>query len=165
MNDSYVEVLVKRQTKPVHTAIKLGMVIVTALFALAAVIFSWLLAIPAVILLIVDGIFLPRLALEFEYLYVSGELTIDKIMGKTKRKNCFAVEMEKVECVAPEGSDKLLDYRNMKCVEQDYTSRKEGTKPYICIFHGDKELWRVKFEPNVKMVEMMRQTSPRKVTI
>lgn len=166
MNESYVEVLVKKKNKPVYTVIKLVMVILTAVLALAVVITGiWLLAIPAVLLLLADWFFLPGLVLEFEYLFVSGELTIDKIIGKTKRKNCVTVEMEKIECIAPEGSERLLDYRNMKLVEHDYSSGREEVQPYICIFHSEKALWKIKFEPDERMLELMRQTSPRKISM
>ena len=164
MNDSYVEVLLKKQGKPADTAIKLGMVILTAAAALAVVITGiWLLAIPAVLLLVADGIFLPRLAVEYEYLYVSGELTVDKILGKTKRKSCAAVDMSKVEIIAPADSDRLTEYRNLKCKEADYTSGKEDSRPFVCIYHTDKDVQRFRFEPNDRMLDMMRQTAPRKI--
>lgn len=164
MNDAYVEILLKRQGKPFDFAIKLGMVIITAVLALIVVFTGkWLLAIPALVLLIVDGIFLPRLDVEYEYLYVSGELTIDKITGKTKRKNCVQVEMDKVEIIAPEESDRLSDFRNLKCVESDYTSGRETANPYICIYHEDANVKKIRFEPDDKMLELMRQTSPRKI--
>lgn len=164
MNDSYVEILVKKQSGQADFAIKLGMVILTAALALAVVFTGiWLLAIPAVLLLVADGIFLPRLDVEYEYLYVSGELTIDKIIGKTKRKNCVQVEMDKVEIIAPQDSDRLSDYRNLKCTEYDYTSHKDNVAPYVCIYHEETAVKKISFEPDDKMLELMRQTSPRKI--
>ena len=44
---------------------------------------------------------MPGLDLEFEYLYVNGELDIDKIMSKVKRKRVGSFDISKAEMVAP----------------------------------------------------------------
>ena len=38
-----------------------------------------------------------RLDLEYEYLYVNGDLDIDKIMGKQKRKRVFSMNVNDLE--------------------------------------------------------------------
>lgn len=40
----------------------------------------------ALVLGIVDYIFIPKLSVEFEYLYVNGELDIDRIYSQSRRK-------------------------------------------------------------------------------
>lgn len=163
MNDSYVEILVKRHKKPVHTAIQIGLLVITVILCLLGLILHWILLIPGIILLVLDNFLLPLLNLEYEYLYVSGELTVDKIMGKNKRKNCFTGEMDKIELVAPLDSQQLAEYKNMQCVEKDYTSGNEEARVFACIYRGEKEVWKVLFEPNDKMLELMYLTAPRKI--
>ena len=51
---------------------------------------------------------LPSFDLEFEYLYVNGELDVDKIMSKTKRKRVARIDMDKVELIAPLKSLSLI---------------------------------------------------------
>ena len=41
---------------------------------------------------------------EFEYLYVTNQLTIDWIYGKTKRKKAWEGSMDEIQIVAPTGS-------------------------------------------------------------
>ncbi len=166
MNDSYAEVLVRARKKPVHTMIQIVVLAVTVVMLLAGFFMKMiLLLIPGIFLLILCNFLLPMLNVEYEYLYVSGELTVDKILGRSKRKNCFTVEMDKIEIIAPADSHKLKEFGNLKCIEADYTSGKDNTKVYACIFHTDKEIRRAYFEPDEKMLELMRLTSPRKVVL
>lgn len=165
MNESYAEVLVKRRREVKYMAIVMTMMILTVGMLVAGLLIEKLLFIPGIVLLFADNFVVQLLSIEYEYLYVSGELSIDRIIGKNKRKNCITADMEKVELIAPEGSGRFDTFGSLKCVEKDFTSCREGTKVYACIFHTDKEVWKVRFEPNEKMLELMRQTFPRKVSL
>lgn len=166
MNDSYAEQLIKCKKKPLHTAVQVILLITTALLLLAGFFMKiMLLLIPGVFLLLICNFLLPLLNVEYEYLYVTGELTVDKILGRSKRKNCFTVEMDKIDIIAPSGSDKLKEFGHLKCVEADYTSNNKDTGIYVCIFHTDTDVRKVYFEPDEKMLELMRLTSPRKVVL
>ena len=50
--------------------------------------------------------------LEYEYIFVKGELDIDKIMGKSRRKRCVVVDLESTEIVAPLNSHALDSFKN-----------------------------------------------------
>ena len=163
MNESYVEILIKRRSQPMHMVIKVGMLVLTVAVFLLGLLVHWLILIPGLFLLVADNFALPLLDVEYEYLYVSGELTIDKIMGKSRRKNCFTGEMDKIELIAPKDSPKLSELGALKYVEKDYTSGRNEKPVYVCVFRGEKEVSRVLFEPDSKMLELMYQTSPRKV--
>lgn len=164
MNESYAEVLIKRRRETKYIAIVLFMMILTVGMLAAGLFVKKLLFIPGIVLLFADNFIVQILSIEYEYLYVGGELTIDRIIGKNKRKNCITVDMEKVELVAPEGSQRFDAFGSLKCVEKDFTSAKEGKTVYACIFHTEKEVWKVRFEPDQKMLELMRQTAPRKIS-
>lgn len=163
MSDSYVEVLVKRRGKSIHTVIKVVMMVITVAMLAAGYFLHWILFIPGIFLMFVDSKFLPRLSVEYEYLYVAGELTIDKILGKEKRKNCFVEEVKQMEIIAPVDSDKLREFDNKQCVIKDFSSEKEEAKVYACIFRKNQELWKVLFEPNEKLLEAMWTIAPQKV--
>lgn len=166
MNDSYAEVLIKSKKKPVHTAIQVVALVLTTVLLLAGFFLKILiLLIPGIFLLIASNFLLPMMNVEYEYLYVAGELTIDKIMGRTKRKNCVTVEMDKIEMVAPVESSRWQEFGHLKCVENSYMSGREGAKVYACIYHVDKGVCKAFFEPDEKMMELMRLTSPRKVSL
>lgn len=166
MNDSYAEVLVRGKKKAIHTVIQVVVLAFTTILLLAGFFLKiLLLLIPGIFLLILSNFLLPLFNVEYEYLYVTGELAIDKIMGRSKRKNCFTVEMDKIEIIAPVDSDKLKEFNHLKCVENDYTSGKEDARVYVCIYHTERDVRKAYFEPDDKMLELMRLTSPRKVVL
>ena len=50
--------------------------------------------------------------IEYEYLYCERELSVDKIMNKSKRKNAGKFEVERMEILAPMGSYHLDEFKN-----------------------------------------------------
>ena len=86
MNDSYAEWLVKRKA-PAYTIIIKAVLI--ALCAVSA--FLALMTVFGILILTAVGaatyFIFQNLNLEFEYLIVNDQITIDKIMGRARRKN------------------------------------------------------------------------------
>ena len=54
-----------------------------------------------------DYFYLPRLSVEFEYLYVNGELDIDRIFSQSRRKRAASYELSNMEIMAPFSSHRL----------------------------------------------------------
>jgi len=100
--------------------------------------------------------------LEYEYLYVDKELTVDKFMAKTKRKRVAVYTVEKMEIVAPVKSWHLDNYKNRNDKEVDYSSRevKQPDTRYVFYYEGRQK---VIFEPNEDIVKAMQFAAPRKV--
>ncbi len=100
--------------------------------------------------------------LEYEYLYVDKELTVDKVMAKTKRKRVAVYTVEKMEIVAPVKSWHLDNYKNRNDKEVDYSSRevKQPDTRYVFYYEGRQK---VIFEPNEDLVKAMQFAAPRKV--
>ena len=90
MSDLYTEVLVKKQQTGKDKAIKGVLIFFTVLFAAAGIMMNPLILLLALVLGIVDYIFIPKLSVEFEYLYVNGELDIDRIYSQSRRKRAAA---------------------------------------------------------------------------
>ena len=163
MNEAYSEWLVKRKPPVYAIAVKAVMIVLC--------IFSVFLALTTVLgviaLLVVGGIsyfVFQNMNLEYEYLYVNGELDVDKIMSKTKRKRVASIEMEKVELVAPLKSHELDYYRNNKGIKiVDYSSGEEDHDIYAIILNGEKGMQMIYFEPNNIILKDMRRIAPRKV--
>src|SRR5699024_1387733 len=51
-------------------------------------------------------------SLEYEYLYVDKEISVDKILNKTKRKKAEKFELDRMEIFAPVNSWHLDNYKN-----------------------------------------------------
>ena len=100
--------------------------------------------------------------LEYEYLYVDKQLTVDKIMARTRRKKVETFDLERMEILAPIKSWHLDDYKNRQLKVVDYSSGVEQQPDirYSMIYNGEK---RVIFEPNAEMVAAIKSIAPRKV--
>ena len=83
MNDSYAEWLVKRKAPAYNIIIKAALIILCAISAFLA-----LTTVFGILILTAAGVatyfIFQQLNLEFEYLIVNDQITIDKIMGQKK---------------------------------------------------------------------------------
>lgn len=164
MGDSYIEILVKRRSKAYHALIKGVFLFLTfLLIVLGLMSRSFLFLIFGILFGVATYYINMELDIEYEYLYVNGELTIDKIMGKSKRKSCLTIDMGKIEIVAPEKSWHLSEYENKKCPVTDYSSGEEEKEIYALFYREGNVLAKLLFEPNDTMIQTMRQMGPRKV--
>ena len=89
---------------------------------------------------------MPGLDLEFEYLYVNGELDIDKIMSKVKRKRVGSFDISKAEMVAPVKSHELDYYRQSKDLKVvDCSSGEDHANVYGMVIKDEKGMKLVLF--------------------
>ncbi|NBH83958.1 hypothetical protein D7X88_13595 [bacterium C-53] len=162
MNDSYVEWMIARKTKPTDILIKGVAIGLTAvLFLLGLVIFP--LFVVAIVAAVLCYFFLPNLSIEYEYLYVSKELQVDKIMSKTKRKTVANYTLDKMEIFAKEGVYQLDEFKNRQMTTKDFTSGDKDAVRYVMIINDGKESARVYLEPNDAIITAIRNQFPRKV--
>lgn len=161
MSESYVEVMVKKETTMMG---KLLSLVVTFLIIFSIVLFVMTFNPMMLIFVILFGVamYFVRMNtnLEYEYLYVDKELSIDKIMNKTKRKKVTKISMDRMEVIAPIGSYHLDDYKNRLGKTADYSSGKADAKRYLVVYEGQKS---VIIEPGEEMLRMIKNIAPRKV--
>ena len=83
--DAYAEWLVKRKDPPYAIPVKVLMVVI-----LAVSVFLALATLPGILLAVAAAVaaylIFTNLSVEFEYLFVEGDLSIDRILAKTRRK-------------------------------------------------------------------------------
>lgn len=166
MSDLYSEWIIKRKKPGWAPFAKAGLIVLT--------VFCFLLSFTGVLWFMVlvgaaFGYLTYRLSLEwdleYEYTFVKGELDIDKIMGKSRRKRCIVVDLDRTEIVAPANSHALDSFKNNKCKEYDFSSHMPEAKPYVMYATVKNEMARIIFEPNERMLNDMRNTAPRKVVL
>lgn len=164
-NDTYVEWLVKRK----NTAS--GMILKGACIGLtvASVLGMFVLGTVSLILAFIFGgltcFVFGRTQVEYEYLYLDREISVDKIMGQSKRKRVAKFQLEKMEIFAPYRSHQLDSYRNRGLKVEDYSSRveKQPDERYIMVYSDEGNTKLVVFEPNDVMVKAIKTVAPRKV--
>lgn len=162
MSDYYTEQLVKQKTKMSSIVVKAALIAVTAVSVFIALMFPLAMILP-VIMIVVDVLMFRRFDLEFEYLYVNGDLDIDKIMAKQKRKRVFETNVRNLEVIAPTGSVELQQYQRTKTY--DFSSGREGAKTYEMVTTSQGQTVKIIFEPNQTILEGMKMLAPRKVFI
>ena len=164
MNDGYEEILVKRQKTPKDTLVK-GLVIGVVAVLLAGGIFFFnpiFLAAGMVLGMLAYYLILPMLDLEYEYLYVGGDIDIDKIMAKRKRKKVASYSKDSLEVMAPTGSEHLRSFLgNLKV--KDYTSGDPEKKTWTLVYGGEQGSEAVCLELTGEIAQDMRRFAPRKV--
>lgn len=160
--DSYAEWLVKRKDPPYAVPVKVLMVmlcVVSAYLALNSVF--------GVIVLVLAGaasyfVFI-NLSVEFEYLFVEGDLSIDRILARSRRKKLLECKKEEIQIVAPSDSYMLKDYEKTGMKVTDCSSRQAGARTYALIYQRGAECVKVIFEPNDRVLRSMRHAIPSKV--
>ena len=160
MGDYYTEQLVKRKTAGSVMLAKIALIALTV-FSATLVFMMPLFIIAPVIMVCIDIFVFRNMDVEFEYLFVNGNLDIDKIMSKAKRKKIFEMTVNDLEILAPVGASELRQYQGLKVI--NYSSCEAGAKLYemIVIQKGSKK--RIIFEPNSVILDGLRLMAPRKV--
>lgn len=161
MNETYVEWLVKRKTPPYLVFLKIVSIMLAACFILLGLLL-WPALLIGVLLGLAAYFIYMRSELEYEYLYVDKELTVDKVMAKSKRKRVATYDMNKLEIMAPVKSYHLDHYKNRQDKTVDYSSgmEKQPDPRYVFYYDGKQK---VIFEPNAEMVKAIQTIAPRKV--
>ena len=163
MSESYVELLVKKKKTPKDSILKGLMIAGIVILVLIGLVIP-LVLIAAIALGVLAYFKMPGLDLEFEYLYVNGELDIDKIMSKVKRKRVGSFDISKAEMVAPVKSHELDYYRQSKDLKVvDCSSGEDHANVYGMVIKDEKGMKLVLFEPKQEILDDMRRIAPRKV--
>ena len=159
MNESYIEQLIKQKTTAA-TRVKKAAI---SLLILLGLVLCWIsiAAFPLFLGLVALTVWLlKRTSLEYEYLYYAGDIDIDKIMGRQKRKRVLSTDIKNMEVLAPTGSVELQRYQDLKVVD---CSSNTGNPTYEMVVMMKGQKVRVKFEPKEEIVDGMRMYDPRKV--
>lgn len=160
MSDFYTEQLIKKQPNGKDTLKKAALISLAIVSVLVVFIFPLGLLIPIVVIALVYFL-LTRLDVEYEYLFVNGDLDIDKIMHKSRRKHVFSANAKEMELLAPEGHPRLDGYRNAKVV--DFSSGVRSDRRYVLVTGEKGVMTKLIFEPNDTIIEGMFLMAPRKV--
>ncbi len=160
MDDFYTEQLIKKQVDSKDRLKKTGLIALTVLSVLGVFVIPLGIILP-VVMIVIDVLMFQNLNVEYEYGFVNGDLDIDKIMNKSRRKRMFSTDADQMELLAPVGAVELMQYKKVKTY--DYTSGKGNAEIYALIASNKGELCKILFEPNETIVEGFFVKAPRKV--
>ena len=158
MNNVYVECLVKAKSSVLLKILKIILILVTigtGILGMMGLIFFLVVAIVAAIA--AYFVFL-NADIEYEYLYLDKEITVDKVMAQSKRKRMGVYQLEKMEILAPVDSYHLDAYKNRMVQEFDYSGAEE--RAFAFYYEGGKKII---LSPSEEMIAALRNVAPRKV--
>lgn len=162
VSETYVEHLVARKAPFVMRILKTLLFMLTACFALIGILFMNTIALLLAIVVGVASYFAYlNTDIEYEYLYVDKEISIDKVMAKSKRKKAASYDVARMEILAPVKSYHLDDFRNRTMKTIDYSSgTAEDDNKYMMVYEGNLKIM---LEPSPEMVKAIQTVAPRKV--
>ena len=160
MSDTYVECLVARKSSFPLRLLKTILMMLTVCFFIIGLA-SPLMLVVAIVLGVASYFAYMNADIEYEYLYLDKEISIDKVLAKSRRKKAAVYSIEKMEVLAPVKSYHLDAYRNRELKTVDYSSGEaDDNNKYVMVYEGNLK---VILEPNAEMVKAIQAVAPRKV--
>ena len=165
MDGLYAESRAKKKMTIKDQLIKFGVIAgMLVFFILGFLTMNVFLLIFGVVFLGLTYYLLPRLHVEYEYVFCDGQLDFDKISGGMKRKNMLRIDFDQLVVVAPKNSHALDGYRHEGVAVKDFTSFEDDHAVYGIVISGGEKPTLIYFEPNEKMLAAMKQKAPRKIS-
>lgn len=163
MNDAYVECLVKGKDNVKAKAGKIALIVLAVGLAALTFITMQLWIIIFVIACSALAYYISGYEqVEYEYLYIDKELTIDRIYNQEKRKRVATYSLDSMEIIAPIKSyhlDKVGKVSD-KAVNYGVGIEEKPDHRYVIFFENKQQII---FNPSEEMIKLMRNAAPRKV--
>lgn len=163
MNEAYIEQLVKRKTSLGQNIFKNLFIFLTVVALLAGLLLYPIFLVTAVVFGIFSYFSIMNADIEYEYLLVDRELTIDVIRAKSKRKTIANYQLDHMEVFAPDGSKHLEEFQNKKLKVRDFSSHFEDSNPYVLVCGGKNNTEMIVLEGNDELYKNIYMIAPRKV--
>ena len=162
MSDTYVECLVQTKPSLLGKFLKILLIALTVIFAIAMFVFPlfFILAIPCGIGAYFANMFTE---LEYEYLYLDKEIVIDKVMAKSKRKRVAVYSLDRIEILAPVKSYRLDNFarrNNTKVKDYSIGEELQPDRRYVMYYEGGEKIL---LSPSEEMIKVMKNVAPRKI--
>ena len=164
LDGCYCECVVKRRGTMSGAFCKAGLLAATTILALIGFAISWVFLFAFAAGYVTFWLW-PRFHVTYEYVFFFFLLDFDKILGGEARKHIYRIDLDHVEILAPDNSHSLDSFKYRNLPTRDYTSliADETHKVYVIIHNTEKGQEMIRFEPNEKMLALMKSKAPRKI--
>ncbi len=163
MNDNYMEYMVKKAQTPKDRILRFLFIFLTVSCVMGGIVIDPIILFLALVMWIVCKVVIfPMTDLEYEFLYCDRQITIDKIMGREKRKHVATYDVDRIEIMAPINSYRLDSYKKRNCTEKNFSSGEESSKhnTFAIFYEGNQKI--ILDLPH-EFVKMIQNCAPRKV--
>ena len=104
--------------------------------------------------------FSQNFSVEYEYIFTNGQLDIDVILGRSRRKNMVSILCRNIEYMAPLTSE---NNSGRKIYDAIYDERRRGK--YYADFSQGGVACRLLFQPPEKILTNMKKYNPRNINL
>lgn len=164
MGDNFIEQIVECRP-PKSAGIVKALLIVLCIVSLIFLLIPYAGVFLTAIVIGVTIFIFRRYNYEYEYAYLDGEMDVDKIIARSKRKRMASFDFRRAELIAPQGSQEELRLEHNKYRTYNYTSNMPGAKVYAAYTMKDNEMVKLLFEPNERLLKELQYIAPRKVIL
>lgn len=159
--DNYVEHLVKRNDPSYFQILKVLFLLLDVIGVMSCFISLFGIFILAAAAAGTYFVFL-NASVEYEYLYIAGSLSIDRILNKQKRKKVLETNESELVLAAPIDSDEAKsEIRNAKIM--DYSGKGDRSLKYYYVLNRSGEKQALILEVTDELLKEMRLHSPSRV--
>lgn len=158
-------VMIEQKKSPMRWAVEIVILFAAICLTIAMVLFfNPILFLPVVLLFIAFYLVHKYNFIEYEYTYIEGELDFDRIYAKSRRKSVAKIDMDDLIMIAPEGSREVSNYERDSSVScKDCSTRLPENRKYEAVYKNTKGTYRILFEPDENMLDLISVKNPRKV--
>jgi hypothetical protein len=165
MGDVFKEQIVKRKATKKDTLMRVGLVLaVFVVFFVSSVFLGGL----GIYVAFAAGygayLLMGRLNVEYEYSFTNGELDIDIIYSKTRRKRLFSSHVNEIEEMAHTEDKTHMGDFPQHAETKDYSSGDPAVSKYAFLLNQNGKTTKVVWEPNETMLKALSTVlTPRKL--
>ncbi|MCL2572770.1 MAG: DUF6106 family protein [Defluviitaleaceae bacterium] len=154
MNDVFKEQIVKRQPTATDALKRVGLIIAALLVSIIALMFGNFFG-PFIVAGVVFGAWflLSLIKREYEYSFTAGELDIDVIYNRSRRKRKLSIRVNDIEIMAHIDDKAHSGAFQGTQITKDYSSGVSGPDTYIFMINHENKRTKVIIEPNEVMLK------------
>ncbi len=170
--DIYKEFMIKQKRRPLPLVIAVslwGLALVSTPFAVTLSLVTHGLSVPlCAALYYLAWRYTNETNVEFEYIFTNGELDVDKISGKQKRKRYITVAVSKFDICAKAEGEQFVRFEKDPSIKITFDASKgpDTSDRYYAVFHNkDGNRMLLLFSPAAELLELIRQYNPSRTVI
>lgn len=163
-NDVFKEHLVGRKSNSKDLIKKIGVVLAAiVLVIIGASLVPSLAIFLALALGWIAYFLLRRFNVEFEYIFTNGELDIDKIYNKLKRKHVLTIDVRQFVVMVQMNNPSLKSELGNINKVLDYSAGEVSDTTYAAVYEDDGNRIQLIFDPNEAIFKAIKMYIPRKI--
>ncbi len=167
MNDTFLEKIVSRRKTGKDYLKILGLFVAALIVLMLVMMFGGYIGflVPLILVAVVYGLwfFISGMNREYEYIVTNGEIDIDMIIAKRRRKRVFSGRARAFEIMAKVDSDEYRQAKKGKYELLDCSSSPDSENTWFFVANYKNQRVVVLFEPDERMLESMKRYNPSKI--